>query len=126
MDAVSVGATAHAANNFPDLCVKAAVKATTMVLGLALAGGAAAAVGTVLAEPSPAKRVCERVRTLCGKDFDVGACERDFEGEKAAGLADATACVEPAENCIEVVACLGGAALRDLGDGFVRGLLGTD
>ena len=94
-----------------------------LVTAFALTAGLGAAFA--LANPSPAERACQGLADACGSRFDVDECEEDLEGASEEELADIVTCVEPAENCIEVTACLTGAVLRDLGEGLERGLFET-
>ena len=90
-----------------------------------MAAGVGVAVAAAVAKPSPARRTCQRLADLCGEDIDVAACVDDFDGATDAELQDVEACVQPADNCVELTMCLAGSVMRDAVDGFWRGFSKT-
>ena len=97
---------------------------TGLILGV-VAVGAGIGVAAATFTPTPADRACDALAAACGPDIDLGECREDLEGATEAELQDVLSCVEPAENCIEVTACLTGAILRDVAEGLSRGLFET-
>jgi hypothetical protein len=99
------------------------VKLTALVVGIVLL--AAAGVAVSMLHRSPSERACDGLRRVCGEDVAGSECERELDDATASEVEDVLACVEPADTCVEAVACLGGAALRDAGEGFFRGVTQT-
>ncbi|MCA9692794.1 MAG: hypothetical protein R3A51_09845 [Nannocystaceae bacterium] len=88
----------------------------------------AAGVGGVVvydAALSPAARACRAVTQQCGADvITVDECREGLRDATEHELAEVSRCVEPSGSCLEIVGCLSGSALRDLGRGFLRGVGG--
>jgi hypothetical protein len=101
------------------------VKATTLVIGGALL---AAGIGTaaVVIHKTPAEKACEGLHRVCGDRVEVAACTTKLDRASPNEIEDLQTCVDPADTCLEAVACFGGAVLRDAGEGFFRGLTQTD
>ncbi len=74
---------------------------------------------------SPAARICRSVEAQCGADtLPAAECREGLEGATARELEELQRCAEPSESCVELMACLGGSVLRDVGRGLLRGLSG--
>ncbi len=69
-------------------------------------------------------QVCDRLEALCGPTvMPSDACMEELDSSSDRDLETLSACVEPAESCIEVTGCLAGSVARDLAVGAVRGVL---
>ena len=91
--------------------------------GLSLVG---AGVYVYTTQASPAAKVCRKVEQTCGEELITAAdCRESLEGATEHELAEVERCVEPSGSCIEIVGCLGGSVMRDLGRGFLRGVSGS-
>jgi hypothetical protein len=89
--------------------------------------GLAAVVYAKVIRTSPVDEACDRIAKLCGTQVDVGECRSDMSdaedivGEKV--VDKATDCMRSADNCMEAVGCMAGAATHALDDfekGFER------
>ncbi|MCB9754944.1 MAG: hypothetical protein H6713_33830 [Myxococcales bacterium] len=74
---------------------------------------------------SPEARVCRSIEARCGADtMPVSECREALEGATARELEELRRCAEPSESCVELLACLSGSVIRDVGRGLLRGLSG--
>ena len=93
-----------------------------VIAGALVAAGVAAA---AMLYTSPEEDACEGLHRVCGDRISTKDCLQSLEGATPNEIEDVITCVEPAETCGEALVCLGGAALRDMGEGFFRGLTQT-
>ena len=77
--------------------------------------------------PSPQKRACEQLQSLCGHDVDMDQCRDGFDqAQKLVGaepIEKATDCMASATTCVEAAGCIAGAsmhAFESFGRGFDR------
>ncbi|MCA9662512.1 MAG: hypothetical protein KC486_29500 [Myxococcales bacterium] len=98
-------------------------KLVITVVALAALGVAGALVYTQYA--SPTARMCQKIEEQCGADvLPAEGCRESFASASASELDDLTRCVEPSGSCLESLGCISGSALRNLGRGFARGVVG--
>ena len=93
------------------------------ILLLLCVGGAASLLYTEYG--SPEARVCAKVERQCGAEvLPAEGCREAMAKVSSGELAELSRCVEPSGSCLESLGCISGAAVRNLGQGFARGISG--